>query len=262
MPIAATTQSVAAVVRPRTDRPSRMIAPAPRKPMPVTICAAIRDGSARTTFPPCVRNSWNPYAETIVNRHEPSDTSKCVRSPASRSRSSRSTPIARPRPAATTRRTSASQLDRDGMSVARSVDRLLLVHRELLDPGRGELEQLVEPLAVERHALGGRLHLDEVPLARHHDVEVDLGVRVLRVVAVEQRRAVDDADGDGRDRGGEGLHEAEAVERAPGGDVGAADRRAARPTVGLQHVAVEVDGALAEGLEVDDSPERTSDQAL
>jgi putative Mg2+ transporter-C (MgtC) family protein len=36
-PIAATSQSVAAVVSPRTDRPCRMIAPAPRNPIPVTI---------------------------------------------------------------------------------------------------------------------------------------------------------------------------------------------------------------------------------
>ena len=52
--------SVAAVVRPRTEKPWRMIAPAPRKPMPVTICAAMRVGSARTTLPPWTRNSWNP----------------------------------------------------------------------------------------------------------------------------------------------------------------------------------------------------------
>jgi hypothetical protein len=45
MPIAAASQSVAAVVSPRTESPCRMIAPAPRKPMPVTICAAIRVGS-------------------------------------------------------------------------------------------------------------------------------------------------------------------------------------------------------------------------
>jgi hypothetical protein len=34
-----------------------MMAPAPRKPMPVTICAAILVGSARTTLAPLVRNS-------------------------------------------------------------------------------------------------------------------------------------------------------------------------------------------------------------
>jgi hypothetical protein len=37
-----------------------MIAPAPRKPMPVTICAAMRVGSARTTASPLARNSWKP----------------------------------------------------------------------------------------------------------------------------------------------------------------------------------------------------------
>src|SRR5947207_2563070 len=73
MPIAATTQRVAAVVSPRTESPSRMIAPAPRNPIPVTICAAMRVGSARTTVPPCVRNAWKPYAETIVKSAEPSD---------------------------------------------------------------------------------------------------------------------------------------------------------------------------------------------
>ena len=53
-------------------------------------------------------------------------------------------------------------------------------------PRRGEVEQLVEPRAVERHLLRGRLHLHETPVARHDDVDVDVGVRILRVVEVEQ----------------------------------------------------------------------------
>ena len=52
-------QTLAAVVRPRTDNPWRMIAPAPRKPIPLTICAAIRVGSARIR-PLLVTNSLNP----------------------------------------------------------------------------------------------------------------------------------------------------------------------------------------------------------
>src|ERR671928_148796 len=108
MPIAAATHSVAAVVRPRTERPWRMIAPAPRKPIPVTICAAIRVGSARITLVPEVRNAWKPYAETIVKSAEPSETSRCVRRPASRSRSSRSSPIAAPRAAASASRRNTS----------------------------------------------------------------------------------------------------------------------------------------------------------
>src|SRR5437763_7452461 len=249
MPIAATTHSVAAVVSPRTDRPSRMIAPAPRKPMPVTICAAIRVGSARTTEPPFVRNSWKPKAETIVNSAEPSDTNKWVRIPASRSRSSRSKPTAAPSPPATARRPSASHPFSDGISLTRNRNGLLLETQQVLDPRRSEIEQLVQPLALERNFLRRRLHFDEPPVTRHDDVHVDVGVRVLRVVEVEQSDAVDDPDRDGRDRAGERLREPEAVERAPRRDVRAGDRRAARAAVRLQDVAVEIDGALAQRLE-------------
>src|SRR5439155_11947704 len=161
IPIAATTQSVAAVVRPRMERPSRMIAPAPRKPIPVTICAAMRVGSARTTFPPFVRNSWKPYAETIVNSAEPSETSRCVRIPASRSRTSRSAPIAAPSKAAIASRSTASQPESAGTLATRNIDRVLLLHSQLLDPTGREVEQVVEPRAVERHLLGRRLPLDE-----------------------------------------------------------------------------------------------------
>src|SRR5438270_7041154 len=61
MPIAATSHNVAAVVSPRTERPCRMIAPAPRKPIPLTICAAMRVGSMRV--PVAVKKSSNPYAD-------------------------------------------------------------------------------------------------------------------------------------------------------------------------------------------------------
>src|SRR5262245_38116398 len=194
--------------------PSRMIAPAPRKPMPVTICAAILVGSARTTLAPLERNSWKPYAETIVNRDEPSETSRCVRMPASRSRTSRSTPIAAPRPAATTSRTSASQPPSTGTLLARSIDRLFLHRRQLVDPVDGKIEQIVEAVAVERHALGRGLHLHEPAVARHHDVQVDLRARVLDVVEVEERLAVDDADGHSGDGAAERLREPEPVECA------------------------------------------------
>src|SRR3954447_4043461 len=161
MPIAATTHNVAAVVRPRTDSPSRMIAPAPRNPIPVTICAATRDGSARTIEPPPARNSWNPYAEMIVNSAEPSETRRCVRMPASRSRISRSNPITAPSAHASVRRRNASPPVRVGTLLTRCIDGLLLERGEILDPRDREIEQLVEPRAVERHLLRRRLHLDE-----------------------------------------------------------------------------------------------------
>ena len=48
MPIAATDHRLAAVVSPRTCPRYWRIVPAPMKPMPVTIWAAIRVGSARS----------------------------------------------------------------------------------------------------------------------------------------------------------------------------------------------------------------------
>src|SRR6266550_1516688 len=260
MPIAATSQSDAAVVSPRTERPWRMIAPAPRKPIPVTICAAMRVGS--TLAPKLLK----PYAETSVKSAEPTQTTRCVRSPACRSRSSRSSPMAPPRAAATKRRSSTSgQPIVGGTTIALrelTRDRLCLQRRDLADPGRREREQLVERLSLERVALGRRLHLDEAPVAGHHDVHVGVGARVLAVVEVEQGCALHDADRDGGDRVPERAREAEAVERAHRGDVCAADRRAARPAVGLEDVAVEPQRPLAECLEVGDRAHGAADQPL
>src|SRR4051795_3232896 len=152
----------------------------------------MRVGSVRTMLSPLVRNSWNPYAETIVNNAEPSETSRCVRMPASRSRISRSNPIAAPSAHAIDSRSNASQPSSAGMLLTRDIDRLLLQRRELVDPTGGEVEQLVEPLAGERDLLSGRLHFDEAPVAGHDDVDVDVRVRVLRVVQVEQCNVLDD----------------------------------------------------------------------
>src|SRR5262245_51360082 len=213
-----------------------MIAPAPRKPIPVTICAAIRGGSTRTP------QSVNPYAETRVNSADPTHTRRWVRSPAWRSRHSRSSPIAPPSTAARKSRSSTSAQPIVGV-VTRlwelTCDRFGLKRPDLGDAPCGQLEQLVERLARERVAFGGRLHLDEAAVAGHDDVHVGVGARVLGVVEVEQRDTVDDPDGHGRDRVPEGAGETETLERAHPGDVGATDRGAARAAVGLEDVAVE-----------------------
>ena len=52
------------------------------------------------------------------------------------------------------------------------------------------------------------------------------------------------------------------LQRQPQGHVAAGDRGAARAAVGLEHVAVDVDAALAERLEVDDRAQRAADQPL
>src|SRR5579871_3572126 len=129
----------------------------------------------------------------IVKSAEPTETSRWVRSPASRSCSWRSKPTAPPSAAARSRRRSACQPSRVGTLLARSSNGLLLEPLQLVDAFGGQIQQLVEPGAVERNALGSRLHLDEAAVARHHHVHVDVGGRVLRVVEVEQGNTLDDA---------------------------------------------------------------------
>src|SRR5690606_32455254 len=92
-PTPATDHTLAAVVRPRITWPRASIAPAPRKPMPDTTCAATRDGSRVTCSPSA---SENPYMETIMISAEPTHTSICVRSPAAQDNRSRSNPITLP----------------------------------------------------------------------------------------------------------------------------------------------------------------------
>ncbi len=138
---------------------------------------------------------------------------------------------------------------------------------QLADPRLREREQLVEVGAGERRALARRLQLHEAAVAGHHDVRVDLGPRVLAVVEVEQRHAVDHPARDRRDRARQRAALEQPLRAQPRAgerqrDVGAGDRRAAGAAVGLQHVAVEVHGPFAERLEVDDHPQRAPDQAL
>src|SRR5215216_3166823 len=236
-----------------------MIAPAPRKPTPVTICAAMRVGSK--TIPSLLEKcqSVQPYAETSVNSAAPSETSRCVRNPASRSRSSRSTPIAAPRPAASPSRSASSANVSSGMH---GLGGRPLRRRDLVDTLRAEREHLVQVVAREGGALGRRLHLDQPAAPGHHDVEVDLGARVLDIVEIEQRLAVDDPDGDRADGVDQRAAEPHVVERALRGDVYAGDAGAASPSVGLKDVAVEPERALAERLHVRNGPHGAADQAL
>lgn len=70
--MAAVAQIVAAVVSPETPVPLRMMVPVPKKPTPVTIWAATRDGSAVS----------KPNDETMVKSAAPTATRDSVRIPA------------------------------------------------------------------------------------------------------------------------------------------------------------------------------------
>src|SRR5438876_9383450 len=101
-----------------------------------------------------------PYADTSVNSAEPPATSMCVRRPAAFSSSSRSRPIAPPSSAATASRSSVSSQPSEN-SGTHDLPRADLLLADSHDARCRELEQLIQLVACERVALGGRLHLDE-----------------------------------------------------------------------------------------------------
>ena len=76
MPTPAVAHTPAAVVRPCISWRRYTMMPAPRKPMPETICAATREASASIESP-------NPYFDTTMMSAEPTHTMVCVRIPAS-----------------------------------------------------------------------------------------------------------------------------------------------------------------------------------
>ena len=121
--------------------------------------------------------------------------------------------------------------------------------------------------ARERRAFGRPLQFDEAAGARHHDVHVGVAVRVLGVVEVEHRHAVDDAHRHRGDVVAQRLAGHEALGLAPRDRVGhrdarAGDRRAARAAVRLQHVAIDLQRALAQRRQVDDRAQAAADQPL
>ena len=74
-PIPPVVQMLAAVVSPRTEAPIRRMAPAPKKPMPLTTWAAMRPGSF-VGLPSATR------METSMSRAEPRQRMIWVRRPA------------------------------------------------------------------------------------------------------------------------------------------------------------------------------------
>ena len=98
MPTEATTKSVAAVVSPLTLPLACRMDPAPMKPMPGMICAAMRVWSP-------MPHSAARSLERTVNMAEPKQINILVRRPAGRRLIARSSPMMPPRTAASVSRT-------------------------------------------------------------------------------------------------------------------------------------------------------------
>ena len=104
-------------------------------------------------------------------------------------------------------------------------------------------------------------------MAGHDDVEVHFGVFVFDIGEVEQLASVEEADADG----GDAVHERvfgdaasveERLDGEAGGEVGAGDGRGAGAAVGLEDIAIDPEGVLAELAQVEDGAEGTADEAL
>jgi hypothetical protein len=138
---------------------------------------------------------------------------------------------------------------------------------ELADAGFGVVHHFQQPGAGEGVALGGGLDFDEVAVLGHDEIHVDFGLGVFLVGEVEQYGVLDDADAGGGDelaerRGLEGFSRDHAVEGNGERDAGSGDGGGARASVGLEDIAVEDDGALAESFHVDDGAQGAADEAL
>ena len=116
-------------------------------------------------------------------------------------------------------------------------------------------------------ALGRALQFDEAAAVVHHQVHVGVAVAVLGVVQVQHRRAAVDAH---RDRGHRAVDRIaldlvarlQPVHRIHQRHVGAGDGGGAGSAVGLQHVAVQGDGAFAQRPAVHAGAQGAADQAL
>src|SRR5712691_2554380 len=146
-------------------------------------------------------------------------------------------------------------------------ERRFLLGDELGDPLLRQRDQCTHLRRGEGLAFGRSLDLDETARARHHHVHVGFAARILGVVQIEDGHALDQAHRHGGDEVPDRrCREDSALEQRPDrivqGDKSSRDARGAGAPVCLDHVAVDLHGALAELLEVGHRAQGTADQAL
>src|SRR5687767_8739422 len=145
--------------------------------------------------------------------------------------------------------------------------RRLLLRVEPLYSRNCQLQELVELRAVERAVLASALHFHEPARRAHHDIHVDLGAHILRVVEIQSRLSVDDSDADRSDTS---LNRSRSnlprfhhpVERLLDRYGGAGYRGRACSAVGDQNVAVDLDREFAELEIVQHGTHAAADQTL
>src|SRR3990167_2873512 len=145
--------------------------------------------------------------------------------------------------------------------------RFFLLRDEFTDTLLREFGHRQHVFEAEGLALGGALDFDEAAGVVHHEIHVGSGVGILGVIEVQYRLAAEDATGDGGDQMAQGVvgdqsalaHVVDGVHQR---DATAGDRGGARAAVGLDHVAVDGERALAQLFHVHGRAQGAPDQAL
>ena len=116
-------------------------------------------------------------------------------------------------------------------------------------------------------AFGRSLNLDKTAGFVHDDIHVGFGLRVLRIVEVQNRYAAIDPNGYRSDLPMQWvlfrrLLPGHALHRQSERDVSAADRSRTRTTVCLNNIAVQRNGALTQCVKIGNRAQRPPDKPL
>src|SRR3989338_2003130 len=138
---------------------------------------------------------------------------------------------------------------------------------QLCDAGLCQLQQFIHFGACEGVAFRRALHLDEVTVAQHHYIHVGVTGRVFSVIQIKYRHAFVDADRDRSDKIFERIFFDQSLAHQTGDRIVQRDKRAGdaggtRAAIGLDHIAIDLDGALAEFSYIDYRAQAAANQAL
>src|SRR5262245_1722974 len=138
---------------------------------------------------------------------------------------------------------------------------------ELFDALARKRKQRSELIFAERDFFGSRLDLHNVAGARHHEVRVGVGFRILGIVEIEHGDALTYATGDGSDVVAQDVRLDHVTRFHPIETVGQRDPRSGdrcgpSAAVGLYHVAIERYLSLSECRQINHRTQATTDQTL
>src|SRR5471030_825852 len=131
-----------------------------------------------------------------------------------------------------------------------------------------QLQHRVQLFWLERRAFGGALDFNEAASAGHHHVQVSLGSRIFQVVEVKHRLALVHANRNSRDHLLErvaAFQAATLLDHFQGinqGNHGAGDGCGAGAAIGLDNIAIDVQGDIAQFRHVQRCAQGTTNQTL